>query len=119
MNTILKPASAFGLAAALLLVATQASAHAHLLTSTPAKDASVAAPKQLALSFSETLEPKFSGIELTKADGAKVETTATIAGKAINATPKAALAPGAYKVMWHAVSADGHRTKGDYAFSVK
>ncbi|MEO6338754.1 MAG: copper homeostasis periplasmic binding protein CopC [Caulobacteraceae bacterium] len=118
MTPSFKPIAALGLACVLLLTATQASAHAHLVTSTPAKDASVAAPKQLALSFSEKLEPKFSGIELMKADGAKVVVTSTVAGKAMSATPKAPLAPGSYMVMWHVVSTDGHRMKGDYAFTV-
>ena len=106
-------------ALALLVAAGQASAHAHLLTSAPAAGASVAPPKELALNFSERLEPKFSGLELTTAGGAKIAVAAVVADKAMTATVKAPLAPGAYKVMWHAVSADGHRTKGDYAFTVK
>lgn len=106
-------------AIALLAAAGQASAHAHLLNSAPAAGATVAAPKQLSLSFSEKLEPKFSGLELTKADGAKVDASTVVADKAMTVTPKAPLAPGAYKAMWHVVSADGHKMKGDYAFTVK
>ncbi len=106
-------------ALALLAAAGEASAHAHLLTSAPAAGATVAAPKQLSLGFSEKLEPKFSGLELTKADGAKVAVTAAVADKAITVTPSAPLAPGAYKVTWHAVAADGHKTNGDYGFTVK
>ena len=106
-------------ALALLATAGQALAHAHLLASTPAADASVAAPKQLALSFSEKLEPKFSGLELTKVGGGDVAVATAVADKSMTATVKAPLAPGAYKVMWHVVSADGHKMKGDYAFTVK
>ena len=41
-------------------------------------------------------------------------------GKTVDATPKAALAPGQYMVMWYAVAADdGHKTNGDYNFTVK
>ena len=43
----------------------------------------------------------------------------TAAGKAIDAPPKAALAPGAYMVMWRVLSADGHKMKGQYSFTVK
>ena len=104
---------------ALLMAAGQASAHAHLLNSAPVAGATAAAPKQLALSFSEKLEPKFSGLELTKADGAKVDVSTAVTDKAMTATPKAPLAAGAYKVMWHAVATDGHKTNGDYGFTVK
>jgi len=31
----------------------------------------------------------------------------------------APLPPGLYKVTWHAVSVDTHRTQGDFSFSVK
>ncbi|MBN0856945.1 copper resistance protein CopC, partial [Pseudomonas aeruginosa] len=30
-----------------------------------------------------------------------------------------ALPPGEYTVAWHVVSVDGHKTKGQYTFSVK
>jgi methionine-rich copper-binding protein CopC len=29
------------------------------------------------------------------------------------------LPPGEYTVAWHVVSVDGHKTKGQYTFSVK
>jgi methionine-rich copper-binding protein CopC len=29
------------------------------------------------------------------------------------------LAAGTYTVEWHALSSDGHKTKGDYTFSIK
>ncbi|WP_204279170.1 copper resistance protein CopC, partial [Enterobacter asburiae] len=29
------------------------------------------------------------------------------------------LSPGEYTVAWHVVSVDGHKTKGQYTFSVK
>ena len=38
---------------------------------------------------------------------------------AIDVTLKEALAPGGYMVRWHVVSADGHRMKGQYNFTVK
>ena len=111
-----------GLAAALGLVATGAQAHAHLLKSNPAPDATVAAPAALELSFSEKLEPKFSAVALMSAKGDDVAVASAVDakdGKSIKAAPKAPLKPGGYRVMWHVVSADGHKMKGDYNFTVK
>lgn len=110
------------IAAPLLLFASGAQAHAHLVKASPAENAAVAAPAAIDLKFSEKLEPKFSGLELMKADGANVLVTSQVPAtdtKAIHAVPKGALAPGAYTVMWHVVSADGHKMKGQYNFTVK
>ena len=105
-----------GLAA---LAATGAQAHAHLVKSNPAAATTVGAPQTLKLDFSEALEPKFSGVDLMKADGAAIAVSAKVSAKTITAEPKAPLAPGAYMVMWHVVSDDGHKSKGDYNFTVK
>ena len=109
------------LAAAALLVATQAEAHAHLVKATPAANAQVGAPTTLQLQFSEKLEPKFSAVELMKASGTAIAVTSAVSAKdakAIDVGVKTPLAPGAYMVMWHVVSADGHKSKGDYNFTV-
>lgn len=115
----LRPILAAALAAPLLLAGFDADAHAHLVTSSPAENAAVAAPKAIAMKFSEKLEGKFSGADLMKADGTAVPARSKVAAKSITATPAAALAPGAYKVMWHAVAADGHKSTGQYSFTVK
>ncbi|HEY2662147.1 MAG TPA: hypothetical protein VGI79_20675 [Caulobacteraceae bacterium] len=44
-----------------LTAASAASAHAQLLTASPAPNSAGVAPKQIRLTFSEALEPKFSG----------------------------------------------------------
>ncbi|WP_293905070.1 copper homeostasis periplasmic binding protein CopC [Phenylobacterium sp.] len=110
---------AAALAAPLLFVASGALAHAHILKANPAENAVISAPAVLHLEFSEKLEPKFSGVELMKASGTPVPVASKAIGAAIDATPKAALAPGAYMVMWHALSVDGHKSSGDYNFTVK
>ena len=107
------------LAVSVALVGTTASAHAHLVKANPAENAAVTAPKALHLEFSEKLEPKFSAVELMKADGGPVPVTSKAKGKAIDAAAKSALAPGGYMVMWHVLSADGHKMKGQYNFTVK
>ena len=111
-----------GLAAAtgaLLLSASAAQAHARLLKASPAQNAAIASAKNLHLEFSEKLEPKFSGVQLMKADGTAVPVNSQAKGKIIDATLPPALAAGGYMVMWHVVSADGHKMQGQYNFTVK
>jgi methionine-rich copper-binding protein CopC len=111
---------AAGLVLAATLVASGAQAHAKLVKATPSANAAGAAPRTIHLEFSEKLEPKFSTAMLMKADGSNVDVAATVKGKTVDATPKAPLAPGQYMVMWSAVAADdGHKTSGDYNFTVK
>ncbi len=109
--------------AALLLAASGAQAHAHLVKADPAPNATVAAPKMISLHFSERLEPKFSGFEVAKSGGAKVQLGAEHAdpkdAKTLTAPIAAALAPGAYQVTWHAVADDGHRSHGAYVFTAR
>lgn len=99
----------------------QALAHAHLEAATPAEGADVTAPERLTLTFTEGLELAFSGLELNGSDGSAVELgKATLAddGTTLTAPVETALEPGRYQVTWHVLSVDGHKTEGDYAFSV-
>lgn len=108
-------------AGGLTLAASQAAAHAKLVSANPAPDATVTAPKAISLKFSEKLEPKFSGFEIAKASGGVVPVKTTIAkgGMIMDGALAAPLAPGAYKVSWHAVTADAHRMNGAYSFTVR
>ena len=120
--TTIRTSAAFGAAASLLLLASQAQAHAHLVKASPGLNAAVGAPQTVLLEFSEKLEPKFSAIALKTSNGDGVDVASAVNAKdhkAISATPKAPLKPGAYMVMYRVVSADGHATKGDYTFTVK
>ena len=80
------------------------------------------APKALTLSFSEGIEPNFSGVKITGPDNAVVKT-----GKLqldpnnntqVNVPIEGELSAGKYNVSWHVVSVDGHKTKGQYSFTV-
>jgi methionine-rich copper-binding protein CopC len=111
-------------ASAALLLAGSASAHAHLVKSTPAANAAVAAPKSISLTFNEKLTPAFSKFELTmpamKGMDVPMKTVVSKDHLSIVGTPKSALAPGAYTVSWHAASADdGHKVDGTFNFTVK
>lgn len=107
------------MAAPALMVASGAQAHARLVKATPLQNATVAAPKSIHLEFSEKVEPKFSTVTLMKANGAAVAVKSKADGKAIDGALAAPLAPGGYMVMWSLVSADGHKMKGQYNFTVK
>ena len=108
---------------AISLLTTSANAHPKLISASPAADvSSKVSPKEIKLNFSEGVIAKFSGIEL------KDETGKTIATGVAATDPKdrtqlvvplpAPLMAGHYKVMWHAVSEDTHRVKGEYSFGV-
>jgi methionine-rich copper-binding protein CopC len=107
------------LCAVLCVLSAPAFAHAHLEKATPAQGATVETPpSELTLQFSEGLEPDFSGVTVTDASGADMEAAAPkIAGRTIT-VPLKPLAKGHYRVTWHAVSTDTHRTHGAYAFTV-
>lgn len=112
------------LAAALTLAAGPALAHAHLKSSVPAAGATVAAaPSELDLSFSEGVNPKFTGLTLTGPAGAAAPTGAAKLGPGGDTTlvvpVTGPLAAGAYTVRWHALATDGHKTDGSYTFTVK
>lgn len=100
-----------------------ASAHAHLRSAVPAPGGTVAkAPHEVLIHFSEEVEPRFSGIAVTDAAGRRMDHGQPRTAKADARTlivTVGPLASGTYKVAWHALSTDGHKTHGDYSFSVK
>ncbi|HEY0208637.1 MAG TPA: CopC domain-containing protein YobA [Acerihabitans sp.] len=112
------------LTALTLLGSQQAQAHAHLKTQYPAANATMTdAPQALTLTFSEGIEPAFSGLTLTGPANAIIPTGAV---KVDPANPMQLIVPiekplaaGDYQVQWHVVSVDSHKTQGNYQFSVK
>lgn len=98
-----------------------AQAHAHLVTSTPAANASVAAPSEIDLKFSEAPLAKFSGVDLTMTGGEAVPVKMVGAADKVSMAiaPIAPLKPGRYTVKWHAVTADTHRSEGAFSFTVR
>lgn len=96
--------------------------HPQLQSSQPAAGAASASPHEIRITFSEAVISRFSGIELKDQSGKLIATgksEADPADKKILVAPvKEQLAPGDYKVEWHAVSEDTHRIKGSYSFTV-
>jgi methionine-rich copper-binding protein CopC len=100
-----------------------AKAHAFLDKAVPAVGAVVSVPpREIRLTFTEGIEPAFSGIELSTAEDQSIKTPAAATDR-INNTQLVlqvpSLAPGRYRVRWHVVSTDTHRSEGDYVFEVK
>lgn len=106
--------------AAVLALTIAASAHAMLEHAVPAAGAGVSpSPNAVALLFSENLEPTLSGVEVTDAQGKSVTAGAVTTNGAAMSVPLKSLVPGKYRVTWHAVSEDTHRTQGAYGFTVR
>ncbi len=97
-------------------------AHVHLDRSEPAKDAVVSeAPTNVKLVFSGRIEPEFSKIVVTGADGTQVDkgdTSASDNRRELSVSLDA-LGPGKYQVNWNAIARDGHRIRGDFSFTVE
>jgi methionine-rich copper-binding protein CopC len=106
----------------LVAASDSALAHAALLKSDPAPSSTVAAPKEIKLTFSEKLTPAFSGFQLSMDDGMTMKVTTKLSedGTTLIGTPTGSFMTGAYKISWHATSSDdGHRTEGSLMFKVK
>ena len=114
------------MAAAVMLVpllgASAALAHAFLDRAEPGVGATVPiAPHELILVFTERIEPVFSTVEVDDAAGNRVDQGKIVLDAkdaAIVHVPIKPVGAGTYKVNWHIVSVDTHRTEGSFTFSV-
>ncbi len=98
-------------------------AHAVPRTEEPPAGATVAvAPAGVTITFSESVDPRFSGIVVENAAAQRVDdgrnTLDPDNKKRLRVGLRQPVAPGSYTVIWHALSTDGHRTQGRYRFSV-
>ncbi|EAS0615718.1 copper homeostasis periplasmic binding protein CopC [Salmonella enterica] len=122
-NRLLTIAAVTGLLASSFL-STPALAHARLKSAEPAAGSTVeSTPGQLTLHFTEALEPTFSTVSVTDSQGETVKTQKAVIGDADKSALiiplEDTLPSGKYTVDWHAVAVDGHKTQGDYTFTVK
>jgi copper transport protein len=106
----------------LLLGAGTVSAHAELASSSPANQELLGdAPTEIALRFTESVDPIEPAIRLVDANGDDVEigTVDQSAGADhLRAMLPDTLDDGTYVVAWQAVSTDSHRIRGAFTFSV-
>jgi len=91
--------------------------HAALKSSDPAANASVKSPSLIRLTFTENLEPAFSGASLSDPAGKTIPVSVAVGTTTITLMPLG-LKPGAYKVTWHSVGHDTHRVGGSFSFKV-
>jgi copper resistance protein C len=98
-------------------------AHAFLDHAVPAVGATVpAAPKEVLMFFTQALEPAFTDATLSDANGQSIATGAAAIDpqnpmELVLKLPP--LTPGHYKVKWHVVSVDTHRTEGSFSFDIQ
>ena len=111
-----------GLLAAILgvLLASPASAHAELVSSTPANGAQLdQAPATVQMRFTEAVNLIPGGIRLVDAKGATVRTSEpAAAGHTVTWRMPGDLSEGSYVVSWRVVSSDGHPVAGAFSFGV-
>lgn len=96
--------------------------HTALKASKPAKDAVVAAPTEVSLTFTERVNAALSSIIILKADSSQVEklvVKATSDPAQIEGAVSTRLVPARYAIRWKTVSADGHVVRGVFGFAVK
>ena len=96
-----------------------AQAHAFLDHANPLVGSTVAsAPREVSLTFTQNLEATFSSVQVTDSNGARVDQgKAQVSGNTMRVGVKS-LSPGTYRVRWHALSVDTHKTEGSFTFSV-
>ncbi len=100
-----------------------ASAHAFLDHAQPRVGSHVkVSPHHVIIWFTEAVEPLFSRIQVFNSAGKEVDNKNThrLHGKkAVLVVTVPTLPPGRYKVVWHVVAEDTHKTHGDFKFWVK
>jgi copper transport protein len=107
---------------AVLAGAPAASAHATLVSTSPADSAIVArAPARVSATFDEPVGISADSLEVFAPDGSRVDTGGTAHGskpEEITIALKPGLGRGTYTVGWHVISADSHPVHGAFTFSI-
>ena len=99
--------------------ATSVFAHAMLERASPAVGSSVSgSPGFVRMWFTRALERRFSGAEVIGPSGNRVAGGGSATGNQLTVSvPR--LAPGTYRVRWHVISVDTHKTEGSFTFEIK
>ena len=96
-----------------------ANAHAFLDHADPRVGATVAtAPRQVTLWFTQNLEPAFSAVTVSDSSGQRVEAGKPSINGNVMRIPLRAIKAGTYRVAWHVLSVDTHKTEGTFTFRI-
>lgn len=98
-------------------------AHVSLVAAEPARNSTMdAAPAELRLRFSGTIEQRYTSVTLLAPDGSQVPlgTVTFVAGsdREFTAAVPPIRMPGSYTVRWRTAGADGHVLEGSYSFTL-
>lgn len=108
------------IAAAALLGASAAQAHAMLEDSSPAVGARVAAPARVRLVFDDYIQPARSSVVVQGPRGFGGAGPLTAPNRYTLVVPlKGPVPVGRYHVLWRVTSSDGHVNEGDFGFEVR
>ena len=98
-------------------------AHAFLDHAEPKVGAQLSDPPPIVkIWFTQPLEPAFSAITVLDSNGTQIDKKdchQDDKDKTLLIVSLPPLQPGTYKVVWHVVSVDTHRTQGDFKFTLK
>ena len=107
----------------LFIMPSAARGHAYPDHADPKVGATInSSPGRVRIWFDSELEPEFSTVMVHNAQNTMVDnrdgrvdpSDATLLEVSVPRLP-----PGVYRVIWSVVARDGHRTEGDYKFSIK
>jgi hypothetical protein len=79
-------------------------------------------PDSVRIWFTEAIEPAFSSMEVSNRDGKQVDKEdchVDDKDQSLLIVSLPQLVPGTYKVHWHVVATDTHKTQGDFTFTIK
>lgn len=103
----------------LVSAAMPAAAHAILMDSVPAVNATAKGPDiAIDLRFNSRIDHKRSRLTLTLPDQSQQVLPIDIDGPDDRLDTKATLQPGTYTLRWQVLAIDGHITRGDVPFAV-
>jgi copper transport protein len=115
-------ATIFLVAVPVLAIAPAASAHATLVSTSPADGSVLArAPSRVSATFDEPVGVSANSLEVFAPNGSRVDRGGTAHGskpQEITVALRSGLGHGTYTVGWHVISADSHPVGGAYTFSV-
>ena len=80
------------------------------------------APPRVRIWFDGELEPAFSTVTVSDATGERVDRgdgAVEPTNRRLLQVSLPTLAPGTYRVRWRVLAVDGHRTEGDFTFTLK